>query len=1033
MARIPDQMIERLKAEVSVERLVESAGIELKAVGKDLVGRCVWHEDAQASLVITPSKNLWHCFSCQIGGGPIDWMMKAKGVSFRHAVELLREGTVDLPAVTRGRIRVLPAPIRFDADDAALLAETIGYYHERLKQSPEALAYLAKRGINDETMIERFKLGFADRTLGLRLPEKNRKAGGEIRSRLQKLGLWRESGHEHFNGSVVIPIIAASGDITEIYGRKITEGLRPGTPNHLYLPGPHRGVWNESAFAEHKEIILCEALIDALTFWCAGYHNVTASYGIEGFTADHLAAFQSHGTERVLIAYDRDQAGDRAAEKLSSQLNAAGLDAYRIEFPKGMDANEYALKVGPPHKSLGVAIRAAQWLGKGSRQPIRTASADIPVLSVDCVRDPAPVLPLVAEPATLEVPAAIEIALPAQAIPEAPAPMPVAESKTLGQEREQVLVFGARRYRVRGLEKNLSYEILKVNLLASAPALGGGGESSGNAVHVDTFDLYQARARAAFVKSAAIELGVAEEIIKGDVGKVLLALEVEQEKLITAAQQPQAMPVDTMSEQERRAALALLSSADLIERIAADFSRAGIVGERTNALVGYLAAVSRKLDRPLALLLQSSSAAGKSSLMDAVLKFVPEEDRIVYSAMTGQSLFYMGEMDLKHKILAIAEEAGAARASYALKLLQSEGELTIASTSKDAATGKLTTDEYHVEGPVMIFSTTTAAEIDEELKNRCLVLGVDESREQTQAIHAVQRERRTLAGLHAKAEREAILKTHQDAQRLLEPLAVMNPYAHRLTFINDRTRTRRDHEKYLTLIDVIALLHQHQREIKSTAHGATATRYVEVTLDDIALANRLAHEVLGRTLDELPPQTRTLLSLLVGMVERECTAQGTRRVDYRFSRRTVREHMRWGDTQLKIHLARLVELEYLLIHRGGRGQSFEYELLYDGVSDEAPHLSGLIDVEVLRTAPARPTTCDYDAQQSGQNATRSGIGRPLVGPQSGGGRVAERHLNADKASLNDESSAPEPKTHGTGNGTKPPSYPKPPLAAAGLQ
>ena len=128
--------------------------------------------------------------------------------------------------------------------------------------------------------------------------------------------------------------------------------------------------------------------------------------------------------------------------------------------------------------------------------------------------------------------------------------------------------------------------------------------------------------------------------------------------------------------------------------------------------------------------------------MDAVLAFVPEEERVKYSAMTGQSLFYMGETDLKHKVLAIVEEEGAERASYALKLLQSEGELTIASTGKDPATGKLVTQEYRVEGPVMIFLTTTAIELDEELLNRCLVLTVDEDREQTQAIHRLQRERR---------------------------------------------------------------------------------------------------------------------------------------------------------------------------------------------------------------------------------------------------------------------------------------------------
>jgi hypothetical protein len=490
----------------------------------------------------------------------------------------------------------------------------------------------------------------------------------------------------------------------------------------------------------------------------------------------------------------------------------------------------------------------------------------------------------------------------------------------------------------------------------------------------------------------------------------------------------------TVNEAERAAALELLRSPDLLERIAADFSRAGIVGERSNALIGYLAAISRKLDRPLALLIQSTSAAGKSSLMDAVLKFVPEEDRIVYSAMTGQSLFYMGEMDLKHKILAIAEEEGAQRASYALKLLQSEGELTIASTSKDPDTGRLVTDEYRVEGPVMIFSTTTAADLDEELKNRCLVLAVDESREQTQAIHQAQRERRTLAGLKVKAERAELLKLHQNVQRLIEPLAVMNPYAHHLTFINDRTRTRRDHEKYLTLIDVIALLHQHQREQRTADHQGEPIRYIEVELTDIAIANELAHEVLGRTLDELPPQTRRLLQLIVEHVRAQCAAQQIKPADYRFSRRAVREYTRWGDTQLKIHLGRLVELEYLLVHRGGRGQSFEYELLYDGAGDDMRHLSGLIDVEALRAqCGAQPSSTqhhDYDGEWSGGKAERSGSGRPPVGGRSMGGRGEESLGNTGKTGAASESARAEQKTHVLPAKTKIPSYPQPVAALA---
>jgi hypothetical protein len=298
--------------------------------------------------------------------------------------------------------------------------------------------------------------------------------------------------------------------------------------------------------------------------------------------------------------------------------------------------------------------------------------------------------------------------------------------------------------------------------------------------------------------------------------------------------------------------------------------------------------------------------------------------------MTGQSLFYMGETDLKHKILAIVEEEGAARASYALKLLQSEGELTIASTGKDPETGKLVTHEYHVEGPVMIFLTTTAIEIDEELLNRCLVLTVNEEREQTRAIHQLQRERQTLEGLLARHDRREILQLHQNAQRLLKPLLVANPFARELTFLDTRTRTRRDHMKYLTLIRTLALLHQYQRPVQIITHQGKTLDYIEVTRTDIATANRLAHDVLGRSLDELAPQTRRLLALLDQMVTAACTRLAVTRSDYHFSRRDVREHTAMAHAQLAVHLRRLEELEYLIVHRGGRGQSFVYELAYNG-------------------------------------------------------------------------------------------------------
>jgi DNA primase len=889
MPRIPDETIERLKREVSLERMAEARGVKLVRRGADLHGLCPFHDDHSPSLVISPKKNVWNCLgACQTGGSVIDWVMKAEGVSFRHAVELLR---ADVPVeagsvpVKLSSIRKLPPPVDRAADDAEMLEQVVAYYHATLKESPEALQYLATRGLTHPEMIQEFRLGHANRTLGLRLPAKNRRAGEEMRTRLQSLGIIRESGHEHFNGSIVVPVFGAAGAVVEMYGRKITENLRPGTPLHLYLPGAHRGIWNEKALMVSKEIILCESLIDALTFWCAGFRNVTASYGVNGFTEDHREAFRKHGVKRVLIAYDRDEAGDKAADMLAGELLETGIECLRVLFPKGMDANEYALKVVPAEKSLGVLLNKAQWLGKG-KTPAAAEDAVKPAAKEE--RPPEPVSSLAAG-------VAVEV-----------------------RGAEIFLTFGDRRYRVRGLEKNTVSDITKVNLYASR----------GDGFHIDSLNLQTAQQRSSFARLAAIEMGVKEDVVRHDIGKVLLKCEELQDEQLRKALGTK-KPETLVSDEDRAAALELLRDPRLLDRIVEDFARCGVVGEETNKRIAYLAAVSRLFEAPLAVIVQSSSAAGKSSLMDAVLSLMPEEQKVEYSAMTGQALYYMGETDLKNKILAVVEEEGAQRASYALKLLQSEGVLTIASTGKDPATGRLVTQQYRVEGPVMIFLTTTAMEVDEELLNRCLVLTVNEDREQTRAIHRVQREAQTLEGLLGKHRRQSVMALHRNAQRLLKPVAVVNPHARELSFPDGLTRARRDHMKFLGLIRAVTLLHQYQRPVKTVECEGKPLEYIESTKEDIEIAESLIAQVLGRSLDELPPQTRRLLGLVDEMVSGECARLEMERGDYRFSRREVRRHTGWSDAQVKRHLHKLEELEYLIVHRGGRGQSFVYELFFD--------------------------------------------------------------------------------------------------------
>jgi len=916
MARISDRDIERLKKDLPLVTLLQQQGFDLQKQGKDYVTRCPFHNDKTPSLVISPDKNLWNCLgACGTGGSVIDWMMQLEKVGFRKAVDLLMAQFSSLAAsplvapCQEALVNPLPGE-----ETQGLLSRVIAHYQDRLSQSAAAQSYLKKRGLDNAELIETFKLGYCDRKINIALASRNSAQGKEERTCLKSTGILLDSGIERFGGSLVVPVLN-DGQLLEAYGRKIGSRLSKDAQVHNYLPGKHAGIWNLDGIKGQAEIILCESLIDAMTLWAHGFRNVTASYGTNGFT-EELHAFIQANTKTVFIAYDRDEAGDHTAHKLIEVLAQSKINAVRLALPPGMDINEWALQ----EQAFNEVFSECLFKARASLSSVVAQESSV------------------------------------NTNVNTPINKGVIEFVRGGDDLHVEL--GARQYRVRGLAKNKHREQLKINLLLR----------HGDEFFIDAVDMYQAKQRQSFIKQASVECGVENDIVKADLGKLLLALEHEIDHALEEKTDKKSAE---LTDAETKAALDYLKDPSLLSRLVNDVNACGLVGEDTNALVGYLACVSRKLDKPLAVIIQSTSAAGKSSLMDAVLNFMPKEERVQYSAMTGQALYYLGETDVKHKILAIAEEEGASNASYALKLLQSEGEITIASTGKDESTGDLMTKEYTVEGPVMLFMTTTAIDIDEELLNRCLVLTVNESQEQTEAIHAQQRFNDTLEGLLAKENKSVLLDLHHNVQRLLKPLHVVNPFANQLTFLSHKTRTRRDHQKYLTLIKSIALLHQYQREIKKIVQGDVVTEYIEVIEQDIAHANELAHEVLGRTLDELPPQTRKLLTFINDYVNKRSEEETLARQDLRFSRRELRELTGWGLTQIAVHCQRLEEMEYLIAHSGQRGKIMRYQLCYD---DQGQPLGLTLRDNILLDVHVH-----VDAELSGQKGGLSGSNRPQIG------------------------------------------------------
>ena len=477
-----------------------------------------------------------------------------------------------------------------------------------------------------------------------------------------------------------------------------------------------------------------------------------------------------------------------------------------------------------------------------------------------------------------------------------------------------------------------------------ATVKGISGEGSGKRFHVDTVDFYSARSRAFLVRGLADLFGCEEKQINRDLAKL-----TEQAEGFTLQQKPDAEPAKEITTKDKEEALCFLKSPDLLTEIINDLETVGYTGEEMNKLLCYIAAISRKMDDPLSVMIQSRSAAGKSCLQDAILSLMPEEDTIKYTRLTDQALFYK-DGTLAHKILAIEELDGMNGAMYSIRTIQSSKKITVAYTGKDPVTGEMRTGENTVEGPLMVFITTTEAEIDGETASRFMFISIDESREMTEKILAKQRQSHTLQGMMHRLKGADIIRKHKNANRLLRPVKVLNPYAELLTFTSKSLRVRRDQTKYLNLIQTIAYLFQYQRQTHRVDYAGGTLEYINVTLHDIAQANTIANEVLGRSLDELSPPSRKLLGLIREMCEQQ--AEKDDREKY-FSRRDIREYAGWSDFQVKTHIRQLEELEYLYSVAGRKGKEYVYELApAHGGEDGKPFLVGLVEMEQLRKKAA---------------------------------------------------------------------------------
>jgi 5S rRNA maturation endonuclease (ribonuclease M5)/DNA-binding transcriptional ArsR family regulator len=450
----------------------------------------------------------------------------------------------------------------------------------------------------------------------------------------------------------------------------------------------------------------------------------------------------------------------------------------------------------------------------------------------------------------------------------------------------------------------------------------------GSSLHVDTIDLYASRSRAEFARRAGKVFGIEAAAVEAALMTLLVEAERPDPSEDEAAKKP-----PPMSESERAEAFSFLQRPDLLDQVAADIEALGYVGEDTNKRLLYLVAVSRKLDDPLSAIVMSQSAAGKSGLTEVIEKLTPPEDVVLLTRLTPQSLYYTQPGFLDRKLVIVEERYGSMEADYSIRVLQSRKKLIAAAPIKDPSTGNMRTKVFTVEARAAFIEATTAGSVNHENATRCFELLMDESEEQTRRIHERQRVARTERGLMQRREAEAIVRRHWNAQRLLEPAPVVISFAERLSFPTAWMRTRRDHARFLNLIEVSAFLHQHQRQRRAGAILAAP--------EDYAIAYSLAGEALKETFSEVKRPLREAYERIKALLLKG---------DGSVSRREIREALGLPDSTVRHWLAELVELEYLEAEasRGGAGKVTRYRLTDRGLGQEL--VIGLLGPEQLSRA-----------------------------------------------------------------------------------
>ncbi len=343
----PEEIVEEVRTRTDIVDIV-SGYVKLQKKGSNYFGLCPFHNEKSPSFSVSPGKQMYYCFGCGAGGNAITFLMEYENYSFPEALEILADRAgVALPKEELSKEARAQADLKAALLEINKLAANYFYYQLKHPQGKAGYDYLRGRQLGDDT-IRRFGLGFANKTgndLYRYLRDKG--YGDEILKQTGLVTIEERGTHDKFWNRVMFPIMDVNNRVIGFGGRVMGDG----TPKYLNSPETRlfdksRNLYglNYAKSSREKYLLICEGYMDVIAMHQAGFTNAVASLGT-AFTSQHASLIKRY-TDQVILTYDSDGAGVKAALRAIPILKEAGVSAKVLNMEPYKDPDEFIKNLG---------------------------------------------------------------------------------------------------------------------------------------------------------------------------------------------------------------------------------------------------------------------------------------------------------------------------------------------------------------------------------------------------------------------------------------------------------------------------------------------------------------------------------------------------------------------------------------------------------------------------------------------------------------------------------------------------------------